>query len=110
MATWYAHAILDDCRGVFAARTAYDLLISDGTFGIGKRKDIVHFLDANRIVTLRELDYSGLATIAYGRPVNVFSLCGTDRRAMGVAGLRFSNGNSLLLMLSVGGLVKVLDC
>ena len=100
----------EGCRNAFSARSAYDILIREGMFRIGKRRDAVHFLKENRITTLKGLDHGKLSGSGVSKPLTIFSLCGTERKSLSVAGLRFSDGNSLLLMLSVGGLIEVVDC
>jgi hypothetical protein len=100
----------EDCRGLFAARAAYDIFVKDGAFGIGKGRDIAHFLKENRIIADEVVDYGRLLESKRGKPFAVFRLCRRERRTMSASELIFSNGNSLLLMLSNSGLVRVFDC
>ncbi len=101
---------LDDYRNLFAARMTYDIFIKEGAFRIGKKRDIAHFLNENSIITSEGLDYGRLSKSEYNKPLTVFRLCPRERKAMSAAELICSKGNSLLLMLSASGLVRVLDC
>lgn len=94
----------------FVARVAYDEFIEHGNFSVKKSYNYQKFLYENNIVASRDLKLEQLNRFDKYEKISIVNLSYIQGKILENKKHIFAKGNSLLLLSSVNGLIRVMNC